>query len=72
MYYISKNKTELEWYNRKVVIGEKYDGVHTTDWSSVIEHPNGEDFAIKRHGKYPEKLTLLETLSEDWFPSDII
>ena len=72
MYYISKNKTELEWYNRKVVIGEKYDGVHTTDWSSVIEHPNGVDFAMLKHDNYTVELTLLEALSEDWFPSDII
>ena len=41
MYYTSTNKADLEAYNDKVVWGENYDGVYTTDWAQVIEHPNG-------------------------------
>lgn len=72
MYYTSTNKADLEAYNKKVVWGENYDGVYTTDWAQVIEHPNGVDYAMLKHPNYDAELTLLETLSEDWFPSDII
>jgi len=72
MYYTSTNKADLEAYNKKVVWSENYDGVYTTDWAQVIEHPNGVDFAMLKHVNYDAELTLLETLSEDWFPSDII
>ena len=72
MYYTSTNKADLEAYNKEVVWGENYDGVYTTDWAQVIEHPNGVDFAMLKHPNYNAELTLLETLSEDWFPSDII
>jgi hypothetical protein len=72
MYYTSTNKADLEAYNKKVVWGEGYDGVYTTDWAQVIEHPNGVDFAMLKHPNYDAELTLLETLSEDWFSSDII
>jgi hypothetical protein len=72
MYYTSTNKADLEAYNDKVVWGENYDGVYTTDWAQVIEHPNGVDYAMLKHPNYDAELTLLETLSEDWFPSDII
>jgi len=71
-YYTSTNKADLEAYNKKVVWSEKYDGVHTTDWASIIEHPNSVDFAMLKHNAYTAELTTLETLSEDWFPSDII
>ena len=72
MYYTSTNKADLEAYNKEVVWGENYDGVYTTDWAQVIEHPNGVDYAMLKHPNYDTELTLLETLSEGWFPSDII
>ena len=72
MYYTSTNKADLEAYNDKVVWSEGYDGVYTTDWAQVIEHPNGVDYAMLKHDKYNTELTLLEILSEDWFPGDII
>ena len=72
MHYTSTNKADLEAYNKKVVWGENYDGVYTTDWAQVIEHPNGVDYAMLKHPNYDTELTLLETLSEDWFPSNII
>ena len=72
MYYTSTNKADLEAYNDKVVWGENYDGVYTTGWASIIEHPNGVDYAMLKHDNYNTELTLLEILSEDWFPGNII
>jgi hypothetical protein len=68
MYYTSQNKSELEAYNTLVVEGEGYDGIYTTDWASIIEHPNGADYAILKHPKYDAELTIEESLSDDWFP----
>lgn len=68
MYYISQNKSELEAYNTLVVIGEGYDGVYTTDWAKVIEHPNGTDYAVLKHENYTENISTLISLSSDWFP----
>ena len=70
MYYTSKNKTELEAYNILVSQSENYDGVTTIGWAKVVEHQNGEDFAILAHSKYESELTELESLSEDWFPQE--
>lgn len=69
MYYTSQNISELEAYNTLVVEGEGYDGIYTTDWASIIEHPNGADYAILKQKKYEAELTELETLSSDWFPN---
>ena len=68
MYYNSQDKNELEAYNTLVVEGEGYDGVYTTDWAKVIEHPNGTDYAILKHPSYEAELTLEETLGTEWFP----
>lgn len=68
MYYISENKAELEAYNQKVVEGEEYDGTTTTDWANIIEHQNGNQFAIFKHDKYDdENLQSVEDLDESWF-----
>ena len=72
MYYTSTNKADLEAYNDKVIWGENYDGVYTTDWASIIEHPNGVDYAMVKHPKYDAELTLLETLGADWYPEELI
>ena len=71
MYYTSTNKADLEAYNKKVVWGEGYDGVYTTDWAQVIEHPNGVDYAMLKHNNYDAELTLIETLGADWFPEEL-
>ncbi len=68
MYYTSQNREELVAYNEAVNSGEGYNGT-TTQWATIIEHPNGTDFAIKKHPKYDAVLTLVELLSEDWFPN---
>ena len=68
MYYISKNKADLETYNQKVVDGERYDGTTTKDWANIIEHVDGNQFAIFKHDKYhDENLQTLNDLDESWF-----
>ena len=67
-YYTSTNKSELQAYNTLVVEGEGYDGVYTTNWSTIIEHPNGSDYAILKHDSYETELTQEETLGAEWFP----
>ena len=67
-YYTSQNKSELEAYNTLVVEGEGYDGVYTTDWATIISHPNGTDYAILKHNSYEVSLTEEDALGEEWFP----
>ena len=67
MYYTSQNRSELVAYNQAVNTAEGYSGT-TTHWAEIIEHPNGADYAILKHPKYDAELTLLESLSDDWFP----
>ena len=68
MYYTSQNREELVAYNEAVNSAEGYSGT-TTTWAKIIEHPNGADFAIKKHPNYEAELTLVESLTEDWFPN---
>ena len=72
MYYVSDNKSDLEAYNNLVSIGERYDGQTTVRWANVIEHPEGNQFAILKHDKYQTDLQTVDTLSSDWFPVDIL
>ena len=68
MYYTSTNREELVAYNEAVNTGEGYNGT-TTTWATIIEHPNGVDYAILKHPNYDAELTLVESLSDDWFPN---
>lgn len=70
MYYTSQNRNELVAYNEAVNSGEGYSGT-TTQWTDIIEHPNGADYAILKHPNYDAELTLVESLSEDWLPDTI-
>lgn len=70
-YYTSTTRSELEAYNTLVVEGEGYDGVYTTDWASIIEHPNGTDYAILKHDNYEADLTIEESLGSDWYPEEL-
>lgn len=73
MYYTSKNKAELETYNELVSQSENYDGVTTVGWAKIIEHQNGEDFAILAHSKYTnEDLEQIDSLDSSWFPEELI
>ena len=67
MYYTGTQEECLA-YNEQVKVGEGYDGVYTTDWATVIAHPNNTDYAILKHPSYEAELTLEETLGDDWFP----
>ena len=68
MYYISQNREALEIYNATVVESEKYDGTTTTTWANIIEHQNGNQFAILKHRKYnDDTLQTIEDLDESWF-----
>lgn len=71
MYYISENKQDLEDYNQKVIEGEKYDGTTTTDWATIIEHQNGNLFAILKHDNYHSPLQSVSDL-DDWFDDNIL
>lgn len=70
MFYISNNKADLEAYNQRVVDGEQYDGTTTTTWANIIEHQNGNQFAILKHHKYQTDLNTVDALSSDWFPQE--
>lgn len=72
MYYISTNKSDLEAYNNLVSQGEHYDGLTTVRWANVIEHKDGNLFAILKNDKYETDLETVEALSSDWFPQDIL
>jgi hypothetical protein len=67
MYYTSTTKADLEAYNTSVNSGEGYSGT-TTQWATIVEHPNGLDFAILKHPNYDAPLTIEETLGAEWFP----
>ena len=67
MYYTSQDKSELVAYNEFVTAGQNYSGT-TTTWATIIEHPNGADYAILKHPKYDAELTIEESLGSDWFP----
>ena len=72
MYYISDNKADLEAYNNLVSIGEKYDGQTTIKWANVIEHKDGNQFAILANPKYPsESLNTIDTL-DGWFKEELV
>ena len=70
-YYTSTTKTHLEAYNTLVTTGEGYNGT-TTQWATIVEHPNGLDFAILKHPNYDATLTIEESLGAEWYPSEEI
>ena len=70
-YYTSTTKADLEAYNTSVTTGEGYSGT-TTQWATIVEHPNGQDFAILKHDSYTSELTEEEALGAEWFPQNDI
>ena len=52
MYYTSQDRETLDAYNEKVVAGENYDGSTTVRWANVVEHHEGDSFAILKHSGY--------------------
>jgi len=67
-YYTSTTKADLEAYNTLVTTGEGYNGT-TTQWATIVEHPNGLDFAILKHPNYDAPLTIEESLGAEWYPN---
>jgi len=67
-YYTSTTKADLEAYNTLVTTGEGYNGT-TTNWATIVEHPNGLDFAILKHPNYDATLTIQESLGAEWYPN---
>jgi hypothetical protein len=67
-YYTSTTKADLEAYNTLVKTGEGYNGT-TTNWATIVEHPNGLDFAILKHPNYDATLTIEESLGAEWYPN---
>lgn len=67
MYYTSTNKADLEAYDLLVTQGEAYDGIKTIKWANVIEHKDGNQFAILKNSKYEsDTLTEIDKL-DGWF-----
>lgn len=72
MYYTSNDRVELETYNDLVSQSENYDGISTTQWANVIEHKDGNQFAILANPKYPsETLNTIDTL-DGWFEEELV
>ena len=66
MYYVTETKAALEDYNERIFLAENYDGVVTTAWASIIEHQDGDKWAMLKHPSYP----LIEGVDENGEPLD--
>ena len=62
MYYTSVNRQDLEQYNQYVSTLEGYDNFITSSWANIIEHKDGNLYAIMKHPRYLDNTGLLETL----------
>ena len=61
MYYVTETKDALEAYHQKIIEGEGYDGVIVQGWASIIEHQDGDKWAMLKHPSYP----LIEGFDDD-------
>ena len=68
MSYYKGTYQECLDYDNRVTIGESYNQDRGINWAIIHEHPNGTDFAILKHPDYDAELTLVESLTDDWFP----
>ena len=67
MYYVCETKAELEAYHQKIIDGEGYDGVIVQGWASIIEHQDGDKWAMLKHPSY----ALIEGFDENDEPLDV-
>jgi hypothetical protein len=67
-YYITTDKSEAEAYNTAVTVAHGYNMQDTVKWANVIEHPNGNQFAIQSAAAVNSSMQLVEELSSDWTP----
>ena len=75
MWYIG-TREEVEAYNQKVNEAKAYKGSITSNWANPRQHPDGSKWAIAANNSIePQEesgLTLVEELTEDWTPSEIL
>ena len=74
MWYIGTLE-ECNAYNAKVNEAKQYKGSITSNWANPRQHPDGSKWAIIAHSTEPNeesRLTLVEELTEDWTPSEIL
>ena len=72
MYYTSENKQELAAYNQLVSESENYDGISTLSWANIVEHKDGNQFAILANPKHPaETLDTVDSL-DGWFEGELL
>jgi len=66
---------ECNAYNAKVNEAKQYKGSITSNWANPRQHPDGSKWSIVAHSTEPDEesgLTLVEELTEDWTPSEIL
>ena len=69
MYYIG-TEAECQAYDDEVTAGSNYDGVNCTHWADLIEHKDGDLFAVIAHTDYSSDLDSLSALPENWFEQE--
>lgn len=67
-YYITNNKAEAEAYNTAVTAAHGYNMQDTVKWADIIEHPNGNQFAIQAAAAVQSPMQLVEQLDNTWTP----
>ncbi len=73
-WYIG-TREEVEAYNAKVNEAKAYKGSITVNWANQRQHPYGSKWSIIAHSTEPDEesgLTLVNELTEDWTPSEIL
>ena len=66
---------ECNAYNAKVNEAKAYNGSITSNWANPRQHPDGSKYAIIAHTVEPDEesgLTLVNELTEDWTPSEVL
>ena len=66
---------ECNAYNAKVNEVKQYKGSITNNWANPKQHPDGSKWAIIAHSTEPDEesgLTLVDELTEDWTPSEVL
>ena len=75
MWYIGTLE-ECNAYNQKVNEAKAYKGSITSNWANPRQHPDGSKWAIIANNSIePQEesgLTLVDELTEDWTPSEIL
>lgn len=71
-FYIG-TKTSCEAYNEEVTQGMGLGHGDTITWSLITRHATQSKFAVVAHHEFvAENLKLVERLTEDWFPDELL